>query len=67
MPKVAEARDDRFIAAADLRGAFTFAYIARAVTPGSYALPGAQIEDMYRPEVFGRSAPARIVITPQGR
>ncbi len=67
VPKVAEARDDRFIAAADLRGAFTFAYIARAVTPGSYALPGAQIEDMYRPEVFGRSAPARIVITPQGR
>lgn len=66
-PKAAEARDDRFVAAADVRGSFTFAYVARAVTPGSYALPGAQIEDMYRPEVFGRSAPARITISPQGR
>ncbi|MBY0447647.1 MAG: alpha-2-macroglobulin family protein, partial [Hyphomonadaceae bacterium] len=62
--RVAEARDDRFVAAADIRDAadFTFAYVARAVSPGSYALPGAQIEDMYRPGVFGRSAPGRLVI-----
>lgn len=62
--RVAEARDDRFVAAADMRDAadFTFAYVARAVSPGSYALPGAQVEDMYRPGVFGRSAAGRLVI-----
>lgn len=67
--RVAEARDDRFVAAADLRdgNAFTFAYVARAVTPGAYALPGAQVEDMYRPGVFGRSAAGRISIAPQER
>lgn len=67
--KVAEARDDRFVAAVDVRDgeSFTFAYIARAVTPGAYALPGAQVEDMYHPGVFGRSAPGRIGIAPQDR
>ncbi len=28
----------------------TFAYLARAVTPGDYAHPPASVEDMYRPE-----------------
>lgn len=65
--KAAEARDDRFVAAADVRGGFAFAYVVRAVTPGSYALPGVQMEDMYRPEVFGRSAPARVTIAAQNR
>jgi uncharacterized protein YfaS (alpha-2-macroglobulin family) len=61
--RVAEARDDRFVAAADLAGqGFQFAYIARAVTPGRYVLPGAQIEDMYRPGVYGRSGPGRIAV-----
>ncbi len=65
--RVAEARDDRFVAAADLRGSgFLFAYMARAVTPGAYALPGAQVEDMYRPGVMARTAPGRIRIAPQG-
>jgi len=68
-PRVAEAREDRFVAAADLRDgeSFTFAYVARAVTPGSYALPGGQIEDMYRPGVFGRSPAGRIQIAAQER
>lgn len=67
-PRIVEARDDRFVAAADLRdgGRFSFGYIARAVTPGAYALPGAQIEDMYRPGVLGRSEAGRVAIAPAG-
>ncbi|MGE3301638.1 MAG: alpha-2-macroglobulin [Hyphomonadaceae bacterium] len=62
-PRVAEARDDRFVTAADVRGqSFRFGYIARAVTPGSYAVPGAQVEDMYRPGVYGRTGAGRVTI-----
>ena len=63
---VAESRDDRFVAALDLRGqAFTVAYVVRAVTPGTFTNPGAVIEDMYRPGVFGRGAPSQVRIAPQ--
>ena len=63
-----EARDDRFVAAVDRIGAttkpeFTLAYIARAVTPGRYVHPAAFIEDMYRPEKFGRTAFGTLEIT----
>ncbi len=66
--RAAEARDDRFVAAADVSGgqSFTFAYIARAVTPGRYAAPGAQVEDMYRPGVLGRTASGAVAIAPSG-
>jgi uncharacterized protein YfaS (alpha-2-macroglobulin family) len=65
-PRVAESRDDRFVAAIDLKGdGFTFAYMARAVTPGAFAMPGVQVEDMYRPGVMARSAPGRIRIAPR--
>ncbi len=65
--RVTEARDDRFVGAIDLRGtSYNFAYMARAVTPGAYTMPGAQVEDMYRPGVFARSAPGRIRIAPGG-
>ncbi len=63
-PNIAEARDDRFVAALDLvngRG-FTLAYVVRAVTPGRFANAGAQIEDMYRPGVMGRSPPGVVAI-----
>jgi uncharacterized protein YfaS (alpha-2-macroglobulin family) len=64
--RVAEARDDRFVAAADVQGqSFLFGYIARAVTPGSYTMPGAQVEDMYRPGVYGRTGAGRIAIAGQ--
>lgn len=55
--RVAEARDDRFIAAVDVRGSnrFRLAYIVRAVTPGEFAAPGTVIEDMYRPGLFART------------
>lgn len=59
--RIAERRDDRFVAALDVQGSgYTLAYVARAVTPGSYTLPGAAIEDMYKPGVAGRSSTGRI-------
>lgn len=64
---ITESRDDRFVAAVDLRGAgFTLAYVVRAVTPGAFTNPGAVIEDMYKPGVYGRSAPGQVRIAPQG-
>lgn len=63
--KVAEARDDRFVAALDAgQGATTVAYVARAVTPGSFTWPAVQAEDMYRPSVVARTAPGRLAIRP---
>ncbi len=68
--KVAEARDDRFVAAIDVRryqnnatsGQFKLAFVVRAVTPGNYVLPGAVIEDMYRPGEFARTKVQRVII-----
>ena len=34
---------------------FTVAYVVRAVSPGRYVLPQAYVEDMYRPDRFGRT------------
>ncbi|WP_293901253.1 alpha-2-macroglobulin [Phenylobacterium sp.] len=61
-----EARDDRFVAAMGLGGrqAFAFAYIARAVTPGDFLLPGAEARDMYRPTVTARTGARRVGIAP---
>ena len=62
----AEARDDRFVAAIDvIDESRTLAYVVRAVTPGSYTMPGVVAEDMYRPDVFARSAATEINIAPQ--
>jgi uncharacterized protein YfaS (alpha-2-macroglobulin family) len=54
-----EYRDDRFVAALDLKGKsrkFAVAYLVRAVTPGTYRLPAAHVEDMYRPQYRARTA-----------
>jgi alpha-2-macroglobulin len=64
--QVQEARDDRFVASSNLRGAYRYAYIARAVTPGSYTLPAAQVEDMYRPGVMARTGTSAMRIAPRG-
>ena len=42
---------------------FTVAYVVRAVSPGTYVLPQAVVEDMYRPDRFGRTATGAIDIT----
>jgi len=58
-PAHTEFRADRFVAAWDLPpgGAtqFQFAYMVRAVSPGSFRHPAALIEDMYRPERRART------------
>ncbi len=63
---VQESRDDRFIAAMSLEGGkpFALAYVARAVTPGSFFLPGAIAKDMYHPAVVARSEASRATIAP---
>jgi uncharacterized protein YfaS (alpha-2-macroglobulin family) len=58
-PVHTEYRDDRFAAAFARDGHdkanFSVAYIVRTVTPGHYVSPPASIEDMYRPDHFGRT------------
>ncbi len=61
--QTSQAQDDRYVAAINVYDKpVTLAYVVRAVTPGSFAMPGVVAEDMYRPEVFGRSAPGRVTI-----
>jgi uncharacterized protein YfaS (alpha-2-macroglobulin family) len=65
-PVNTEFRDDRFTAAFDRKQdaspVFTVAYVVRAVSPGRYVLPQAIVEDMYRPDRFGRTATGAIEI-----
>ncbi|MGA3302627.1 MAG: alpha-2-macroglobulin [Methylovirgula sp.] len=67
-PAYTEFRDDRFAAAFNRDGkdkaTFSLAYIVRAVTPGHYTLPAATIEDMYRPQRFGRSGFSTLDVIP---
>jgi uncharacterized protein YfaS (alpha-2-macroglobulin family) len=42
---------------------FHVAYLVRAVTPGSFTLPEAEINDMYRPAVMARTASSHTTIT----
>ncbi|WP_428249996.1 alpha-2-macroglobulin family protein [Ferrovibrio sp.] len=44
---------------------FRFAYVVRAVTIGSFTLPAASVEDMYRPERMARTAAGSIVVRPE--
>ena len=67
-----EARDDRFIAS-DRRtrwdrddNNFRAAYVVRAVTTGTFAFPGAVIEDMYRPQRIATTEHGTLQITPSG-
>ena len=41
------------------------AYIVRAVTPGSFALPATNVSDMYAPRIHGRTAMGRVEIAPR--
>ena len=66
-PAYSEFRDDRFTVAfnrtKDSPPVFTVAYVVRAVSPGHYVLPQAFVEDMYRPDRFGRTATGTIDIS----
>jgi hypothetical protein len=67
-PVHTEFRDDRFTAAFERRKddapVYSVAYIVRAVSPGSYVLPQAVVEDMYRPDRFGRTETGAIEVAP---
>jgi len=59
--------DDRFAAVLNLpssKGEFRIAVKLRAVTPGNFELPGAELSDMYRPGVFARQAAGRVNVAP---
>jgi uncharacterized protein YfaS (alpha-2-macroglobulin family) len=75
--RLTEARDDRYVASFVVSGnggyywgdddresdvTFSLAYIVRAITPGTYVLPAAAIEDMYRPSVRARTAMGTLTI-----
>ncbi len=70
------ARDDRFVSMFRLRGSksrssenaglvfpdFALAYVVRAITPGTFALPAAKAEDMYSPRIMARTQEREITI-----
>ena len=66
-PVYSEFRDDHFGAAFDRNSkspaVFTVAYVVRAVSPGTYVQPQAFVEDMYRPDRYGRTGTGTIEIT----
>ncbi|MCF6304656.1 MAG: alpha-2-macroglobulin family protein [Rhodobacteraceae bacterium] len=59
-----EFRDDRFLAAVDWNSgnSFQLAYIIRAISPGVFQQPAASVEDMYRPELRGRTDTRQITV-----
>ncbi|MEM7192905.1 MAG: alpha-2-macroglobulin family protein, partial [Pseudomonadota bacterium] len=62
-------RDDRFVAAFDRTAksaaVYQVAYMVRAVSPGTYVLPQARVEDMYRPGRFGQTATGEVTVDAQ--
>jgi len=43
-------------------GVWTYSYVARATTPGTFIAPPARAEEMYHPETFGRTGTARVLV-----
>jgi uncharacterized protein YfaS (alpha-2-macroglobulin family) len=76
---VEEARDDRFVAAFTIGSqdqedsdskkkpppppSFHLAYIARAVTAGTFAMPAGSVSDMYAPQTHARTDLGTITIS----
>ena len=57
-------RDERAEAFTPLlwEGVYNYSYIARATTPGTFVVPPAKAEEMYSPEVFGRSNSDQVIV-----
>ncbi|MEK6752073.1 MAG: alpha-2-macroglobulin family protein [Chloroflexota bacterium] len=57
-------RDDRAEAFTSLlwEGVYEYTYFARATTPGAFIVPPAKAEEMYSPEVFGRSSSDWVIV-----
>jgi uncharacterized protein YfaS (alpha-2-macroglobulin family) len=59
-----ERYDDRIQVFADLltAGEHRWSYLIQATTPGRYHVPAAVVEQMYEPEVFGRTASGEVEV-----
>jgi alpha-2-macroglobulin len=57
-------RDDRAEAYASWvnGGTYSYSYVVRATTPGTFVVPPARAEELYAPETFGRTATDSVVI-----
>ncbi|KAF0224606.1 MAG: hypothetical protein FD167_4921, partial [bacterium] len=57
-------RDERVEAFTQLLwdGVYSYSYVARATTLGSFVVPPTKAEEMYHPETFGRSKTDKVVI-----
>ncbi|MAT43249.1 MAG: hypothetical protein CL609_12995 [Anaerolineaceae bacterium] len=57
-------RDNRAEAFASLvwDGVYEYSYVTRATTPGTFIVPPTKAEEMYSPEVFGRSAGDIVIV-----
>jgi len=57
-------RDERAEAFTTLlwEGVYEYSYVARATTPGTFVVPPAKAEEMYSPEVFGRSGSTIVIV-----
>ena len=68
-PSHVESRTDQFVAAfrfGSETSSVTTAYLVRAVSPGSFVMPGATVEDMYRPELRANTNAGSIEIGATG-
>jgi uncharacterized protein YfaS (alpha-2-macroglobulin family) len=43
-------------------GVYTFSYLVRPVTPGTYLTPGPVAEEMYSPETSGRGSGEKLTV-----
>ncbi|HEY6559706.1 MAG TPA: MG2 domain-containing protein [Polyangiaceae bacterium] len=59
-----ELRDDRALFFVDHMpaGMYHYRYLARATTPGKFVVPPTKVEQMYAPEVFGRTAASSVEV-----
>jgi len=59
-------RDERVEAFSSLvhPGHHTYSYTARATSLGSFVAPPATAEEMYSPEIFGRTASTKVIVVP---
>lgn len=57
-------RDERAEAFTSLlwEGVYSYEYVARATTPGTFVVPPPKAEEMYHPETFGRGASDRVIV-----
>mgnify|MGYP001041107820 CR=1 FL=1 len=68
-PTHVESRTDQYVAAfryVEDADDFSTAYMVRAVSPGKFVLPGATIEDMYRPEFRANTASGTLTVKTPG-